>query len=146
VPRRVAWSLAAVVAAAPVGTASLVTAQVGESPDNGPPGGPGTPTVTTCGPRQTSTVRTQNAPTRTKATATATAWATLPGASTPVNVRAAQSRYVKVLFTGEAGCTTNAGVPDFCYIRALADGVEMAPQAAASRSSTARTRERARGL
>jgi hypothetical protein len=124
VPRKVAWSLAAVLAAAAVGTASLATADVGTSPDNGPPGGPGNPKVTTCGPSQTSTVRTQNAPTTTRATA----WATLPGASTQVNVPMGQTRCVKVLFTGETACTPNAGVPDFCYIRALADGVEMDPQ------------------
>ena len=39
---------------------------------------------------------------------------------------AGTTRCIKVVFTGEAGCFGSSG-PDFCYIRAIANGGVMSP-------------------
>jgi hypothetical protein len=58
------------------------------------------------------------------------AFVLVPGAATGFTVPAGVTRCVKVLFTGKAACRGPTAVIDFCYIRALLDGVEMLPQGA----------------
>src|SRR5688572_11793715 len=90
-----------------------------------------------CGVPGGSVIRTQNSPQETNSTA----FATVPGAVTTVTVPAGTTRCIKVVFTGEAGCA-GTGAPDFCYIRATDNNVEMNPsgsgfQAFSSEDSTA---------
>jgi hypothetical protein len=108
-------------------TAALAVAQGAENPpDGGPPVPPGPNVITTtCGPNQTSIVKTDAAPT----TTSTTGFSLLPGAQTPIVVPAGQSRCVKALFTAESACQ---GPPaaDFCYVRATIDNVPMDPNGA----------------
>jgi hypothetical protein len=83
-------------------------------------------TLTNCGPPISSQVRTQNAPSVTNSVA----FVPLAGAATNFAVPAGASRCVKVLFTAKAACRGPAAVTDFCFVRALLNGVEMPPQGA----------------
>jgi hypothetical protein len=105
-------------------TAALAAAQaIDNPPDGGPPQAPGPNVITTaCGPNQTSIVKTDAAPT----TTSAVNFVPLPGAATQVNVPDGQSRCIKVVLTAETACQSD-GTPDFCYVRALVDGVPMDP-------------------
>lgn len=82
--------------------------------------------TTGCGPLINSIVRTENAP----SVINAVAFVNLPGAVAGITVPAGQTRCIKVVFTGEAACRGPAAVSDFCFIRALDNGVEMNPQGA----------------
>ena len=83
-----------------------------------------------CGSNISSFVRTENAPT----VINSVAFVNIPNAVFGFNVPAGASRCVKVVFTGEAACRGPAAIGDFCYIRALDNGVEMFPQGAAFQS------------
>jgi len=108
-------------------TAGIALAQaIPNPPDGGPPQAPGPNVQTvTCGPNQSSIVKTDASPT----TENAVAFQPLPGAATQVVVPDNQSRCVKVLFTAETACQGELA-SDFCYIRALVDGVPMDPNGA----------------
>jgi hypothetical protein len=111
-------------AATLVATAGLALAQaIPNPPDGGPPQDPGPNVVTTtCGPNQTSIVKTDGSPTATRSVP----FQPLPGAATQIVVPNGQSRCVKVLLTAETACQSD--LPnDFCYVRALLDGVPMEP-------------------
>jgi hypothetical protein len=82
--------------------------------------------ITACLAAISSVVRTENALSVTNAVA----FVDVPGAVQGFTVPAGTTRCVKVVFTGEAVCRGPAAVADFCYIRALLDGVEMLPQGA----------------
>lgn len=82
--------------------------------------------TTTCGPSINSIVRTENA----ASVINAVAFVNLPGAVAGFTVPAGQTRCIKVVFTGEAACRGPAAISDFCFIRALDNGVEMSPQGA----------------
>ena len=109
-------------------TAALAVAQVVPNPPDGSPPAPLPPSnviTTACWPNQTSIVKTETSPSITNAVN----WVPLPGAATQVVVPDGQSRCIKVLLTAETACEeTNA--PDFCYVRALVDGVPMDPNGA----------------
>jgi hypothetical protein len=115
-------------AAALATTAALAGAQVVPNPPDGSPGGAQpAPNVitTTCGPNQTSIVKTESSPSITNSVN----FVPLPGAATQVVVPDGQSRCIKVLLTAETACEqTNAA--DFCYVRALVDGAPMDPNGA----------------
>ena len=81
---------------------------------------------TSCGPLISNIVRTENA----ASVINAVAFVNLPGAVAGFVVPAGQTRCIKVLFTGEAACRGPAAMSDFCYIRALDNGVELPPQGA----------------
>jgi hypothetical protein len=109
-------------------TAGIALAQVAipNPPDDGPPQAPGPNTLTTtCGPNQTSIVKTDASPT----TTSSVAFQQLPGAVTQINVPDGQSRCVKVLLTAETACQSELPA-DFCYVRALVDGIPMDPNGA----------------
>jgi hypothetical protein len=127
-PRRRALIIGLGIVAAVVATASLaVAAGGGGAPDGSSSAAPAPQVLasTSCGPRVQSIVRTENAP----STTSSTAFVTVPGAVVTVSVPAGATRCIKVLFTAETACrvTTSA---DFCYVRALDNGVEMNPQGA----------------
>ena len=109
-------------------TATVALGQVIANPPDGSPGGAQPPSnlVThVCGPEQTSIVKTESSPSGTSSVP----WAPLPGANAQIVVPDGQSRCVKVLLTAETACEeTNAA--DFCYVRALVDGVPMDPDGA----------------
>ena len=90
----------------------------------------------TCQSHIRSIVRTENA----ASTTTSTAFNNLPGASTTITVPEGSTRCVKVVFTAEASCE-ETGSADFCYVRAVVNGVAMEPidsfQAFVSESTTA---------
>jgi hypothetical protein len=111
-------------AATLVATAGLALAQViPNPPDGGPPQPPGPNVVTTsCGPNQTSIVKTDQTPT----TTSSVPFAPMPGAATQIVVPNGQSRCVKVLLTAETACQSDLP-SDFCYVRALLDGAPMDP-------------------
>ncbi len=109
-------------------TATSPLGQVIANPPDGSPGGAQPPSnlVThVCGPEQTSIVKTESSPSGTSSVPLAP----LPGANAQIVVPDGQSRCVKVLLTAETACEeTNAA--DFCYVRALVDGVPMDPNGA----------------
>lgn len=80
--------------------------------------------TTVCGPVLTNIVRTENA----ASVISSVAFVNLPGAVAGYTVPAGASRCIKVLFTGEAACRGPAAVGDFCFVRALDNGVEIPPQ------------------
>lgn len=120
------WGAAAVIVAAGVASASLAIAQVAVSRDGSDGGAAAARIVTGCGPNLSSTVITQNSP----STTTVVGWQLLPGAVMGFNVPAGvASRCVKVLLTAETACG-QSNAADFCYVRALIDGVPMDPDGA----------------
>jgi hypothetical protein len=114
-------------AATLVATAGHALAQaIPNPPDGGPPQAAGPNVVTTvCGPNQTSIVKTDASPTATSSVA----FQPLAGAATQIVVPDGQSRCVKVLLTAETACQSDQAA-DFCYVRALLDGVPMDPNGA----------------
>jgi hypothetical protein len=108
-------------------TAGLALAQVIPNPPDGGPPQPAGPNVitTACGPNQTSIVKTDATPTTTNSVANQQ----MPGAVTQFSVPDNQSRCVKVLLTAETACQSDLPA-DFCYVRALIDGVPMDPNGA----------------
>ena len=84
----------------------------------------------TCGPAINSIVRTENTPSVTSSVA----FVNIPGAIAGVTVPAGATRCVKVVFTAEAACRGPTAVTDFCFVRALDNGVEMFPQGAGAQS------------
>ena len=77
--------------------------------------------TTSCGTQFASRLVTQNA----LASTNSTIFRNLT--STTFAVPSGSARCIKVLFTAEAACAGSAN-PDFCYVRALINGVEMFPQ------------------
>jgi len=121
--RRIALGLGGA-AATLVATAGLALGQViPNPPDGGPPQPVGPNVVTTaCGPNQTSIVKTDASPTTTNSVE----FEQVPDLVTHVAVPDGQSRCIKVLLTAETAC--QGPLPDdFCYVRALVDGVPMNP-------------------
>jgi hypothetical protein len=121
-------------------TASVAGAQlIDGNHDGSPAGGPvGAVYTVGCGPTERSIVRTQSNPGATSSVA----WTNLPAAQIPISVPAGTTKCIKVVFTAETSCTRYQG-PDFCYVRALDNGVPMDPdganfQAIDSESATAR--------
>jgi hypothetical protein len=109
-------------------TAALAVAQALPNPPDGSPPAPlpaSNVVTTVCGPTQTSIVKTETSPSITSAVN----WVPLTGAATQVAVPDGQSRCIKVLLTAETACQVTAA-PDFCYVRALVDGVPMDPDGA----------------
>jgi len=107
-------------------TAGIALGQIANPPDGGPAQAPGPNVVTVaCGPNQTSIVKTDASPTATSAVA----FQQLAGAVTQIVVPDGQSRCVKVLLTAETACQSDLP-DDFCYVRALIDGVPMDPNGA----------------
>jgi len=110
-------------------TAAVALGQVViPNPPDGSPGGPLPPsnlTTNTCGPLQTSVVKTERSPSGTSSVP----FTPLPGANASVVVPNGQSRCIKVLLTAETACEVTAA-PDFCYVRAIVDGVPMDPDGA----------------
>jgi len=113
-----------VVAAAVAATASIAIAQAVPAPDGGPPhaGAIDPPKTTNCAGLVDSTVITQNDPMVTNEVGSHR----LPGAVKQFTVQPGQSRCIKLLFTAETACGPSAA-PDFCYVRALIDGLPMDP-------------------
>jgi hypothetical protein len=70
-----------------------------------------------CGAETASLTRTEN----TGLTFSNTGFLALPGSGVTVNVPAGATRCVKVLFTAEAGAS------NFCYVRAVDNGIPMFP-------------------
>ena len=109
-------------------TAGIALAQAvpGPPPDGGPPqpAGPNVQT-TNCGPNVNSIVKTDASPTTTNAVE----FEQHPGLVTQFVVPDGQSRCVKVLLTAETACQ-GAAATDYCYVRALVDGVPMDPNGA----------------
>lgn len=106
-------------------TAAIAVAQVIPNPPDNSPGGPLPPSnlvTTTCGPQQTSIVKTQSSPSITNSVA----FQPVPGAATQIVVPEGQSRCVKVLLTAETACEVTGG-DDFCHVQALLDGAPMNP-------------------
>ena len=107
-------------------TAAVALGQVViANPPDGSPGGaqPASNLLThTCGPQQTSIVKTESSPSGT----TSPAFVPLPGANVEIHVPDGQTRCVKVLLTAETACEVTAA-PDFCYVQALLDGAPMNP-------------------
>jgi len=122
--KRAALSAFAVMAAAAIASASLAMAQSASQPDGSTDDADAAALITTaCGSQFFSTVRTENA----VRTTTSTAFVTLPGAATIVNVPSGATRCIKVVFTAETACRQTP-VSDVCYVRALDNGVAMQPQ------------------
>jgi hypothetical protein len=71
----------------------------------------------TCGAQVGGLVRTENA----GLSFSNTSFATLSGSGVSVTVPSGATRCIKVLFTAEAGAT------NFCYVRAILDGIVMSP-------------------
>lgn len=85
-----------------------------------------------CGVQTGNLIRTENA----SLTFSNTGFLTLPGSAVTVTVPAGTTRCLKVLFTAEAAAT------NFCYVRAVDNGIPMNPdggsfQALVSRDSSA---------
>ena len=121
--RKLAFGLGGA-AATLAATAGIALAQaVPNPPDGGPPQAPGPNVITTtCGPNQSSIVKTDASPTTTNSVE----FEQVPGLATQVVVPDGQSRCIKVLLTAETAC--QSPLPDdFCYVRALVDGVPMNP-------------------
>jgi hypothetical protein len=124
--RKLTYSLSGTLAVL-VATAGIAFAQgIANPPDGGPQQAPGPNVITAaCGPNQTSIVKTDASPTATSSVA----FQQLAGAATQIVVPDGQSRCVKVLFTAETACQSDLAA-DFCYVRALIDGVPMDPNGA----------------
>ena len=95
------------------------------NPPDGSPGGNQPPSnllTHTCGPEQTSIVKTESSPSGTNSVP----FVPLPGANVQITVPDGQTRCIKVLLTAETACEVTAA-PDFCYVQALVDGAPMNP-------------------
>jgi hypothetical protein len=75
-----------------------------------------------CGPVEDNLIKTQNSPVETQSIPNIP----VPGAQFQVTVAPMTQRCLKLLFTAESSCTGYPG-DDFCYVRALVDGVPMDP-------------------
>jgi hypothetical protein len=107
-----ALSISVASAASPDGSGAAPQAQLAA---------PQTSVVSNCGAQIFSQVATQNA----AAFTSSTSFVTIKTFSFAVPAGAA--RCIKVLFTAEAACA-GSGITDFCYVRAVINGVEMFPQ------------------
>jgi hypothetical protein len=139
--RKAIWGLAiAIVALLGVST-SVAVAQSGRNPDGSTASeasGSEAAVRSSCGQVIQSIVVTENA----VSTTSSTSFVNVPGAGLTVAVPSGATRCIKVLFTAESACSVTSG-GDYCYVRALDNGVEMNPQGAsfqaiASEASTAR--------
>ncbi|MDA0184220.1 hypothetical protein OJ997_28180 [Solirubrobacter phytolaccae] len=110
--------------AALAATATVATAQVlNDDHDRGPVAG--VAKTTDCGPALASTVRTVSG----HGSTSSVPWAPIPTLQVPIELGG--ERCIKVLLTAETSCTGFAGAPnDYCYVRALVDGVPMDPDGA----------------
>ena len=109
-------------------SAAIAVGQVLPNPPDGSPPAAQPPSnlkTFTCGPQQTSIVKTESSPSVTQSVP----FVPLPGANVQITVPAGQTRCVKVLLTAETACEITAA-SDFCYVRALLDGVPMDPDGA----------------
>ena len=84
--------------------------------------------INACGPFINSVLRIENV----ASTTNSVAFVNVAGAVANIFVPAGTTRCIKVHFTAEAACRGPAAVNDFCFIRALDNGVEMLPQGAGS--------------
>jgi hypothetical protein len=104
--------------------AAVAAAQVAGPDNDGAPPVDNPPNVVSydCGQVVDNLVKTQNQPVFTSNPANTA----IPGAQFQITVPPEQTRCLKLLFTAESSCTGYAG-DDFCYVRALVDGVPMDP-------------------
>lgn len=108
-------------------TASVATAQILSNPDHDRGPVAGQIKRVTCGPLQQSIVSTNSG----QITTSSVPWVASPATQTQIQIPNGPERCVKVLFTAETSCTGVAGAPnDYCYVRALIDGVPMDPDGA----------------
>jgi hypothetical protein len=108
-----------------VAAALSVSIAAAQSPDGSPAAAtaqasPQAVVSTSCGSQFFSRVITQNAATSTNNTG----FQSIAGFS--FSVPSGQARCIKVLFTAEAACSGSG--TNFCYVRAIINGVEMFPQ------------------
>jgi hypothetical protein len=108
-------------------TASAAGAQAVLLDSDGGPHVDAPPNVHTydCGQVVDNLVKTQNSPVVTNSPN----YIPVPGSQFQVNVPPEQQRCLKLLFTAESSCTGYPG-DDYCYVRALVDGVPMDPDGA----------------
>ena len=109
-----------------LGGGAVAGAQVGLLDSDGGPHVDNPPNVVSydCGAVVDNQVKTQNQPVETSVPAIP--GVAIPGAQFQITVPPEQQRCLKLLFTAESSCTGYAG-DDFCYVRALVDGVPMDP-------------------
>ncbi len=107
-----------------LGGASVAGAQAGFLDTDGGPKVDNPPNVQSyaCGAQERDLVKTQNQAVHTSNPN----YTPVPGAQFQFSVPAQQTRCIKLLHTAESSCTGYAG-DDFCYVRALVDGVPMDP-------------------
>src|SRR3954469_17565482 len=107
-----------------LGVASVAGAQAGFLDTDGGPHVDNPPNVHAydCGAVVDNQVKTQNQPVLTSSMANVP----IPGAQFQIVVPDNQQRCLKLLYTAESSCTGYPG-DDFCYVRALVDGVPMDP-------------------
>ena len=107
-----------------LGGGAVAGAQVGAWDTDGGPPVVAPPNVVSydCGAQLRDLVKTQNQPTRTSSVP----YVAVPGAPFQIAVPENEQRCLKLLFTAESSCDGYAG-DDFCYVRALVDGVPMDP-------------------
>ena len=107
-----------------LGGGAVAGAQVIVLDNDGGPHVDDPPNVETydCGAVVDNPVKTQNQPVDTSSPNVVP----VPGAQFQINVPPNQQRCLKLLFTAESSCDGYAG-DDFCYVRALVDGVPMDP-------------------
>jgi hypothetical protein len=108
-------------AALSVGVASAASPDGSGAAPQAQSAAPQVSVVSNCGTQFFSQVATQN----TAVFTSNTTFATLK--TFAFNVPAGAARCIKVLFTAEAACAGTAAI-DFCYVRAVINGVEMFPQ------------------
>jgi hypothetical protein len=115
--------LAAAIVTTGVVSASLAFAQaVAPPPDGGPPQAAAAPIRTDCGPDIRHAVITRSSSIMKNSVAVQM----LPGAHAENIVVPDGGGCLKVLFTAETACSPTAN-PDFCYVRAVINGVPMDP-------------------
>jgi hypothetical protein len=104
-----------------VGVASAASPDGSSAAPQAQMAAPQTLVVSNCGAQIFSQVATQNAAVFTSSTS----FVTIKTFS--FGVPAGAARCIKVLFTAEAACA-GSSITDFCYVRAVINGVEMFPQ------------------
>jgi len=116
--------IALAVAGIVLGGGAVAGAQVGFLDTDGGPHVDVPPNVQpyNCGPVEDNLIKTQNSPVETQSIPNIP----VPGAQFQVTVAPMTQRCLKLLFTAESSCTGYPG-DDFCYVRALVDGVPMDP-------------------